>query len=69
MRQAIGGLVARSKCEIPHYYLATTIDLKPAVTWLRDSNAAVAAAERILPVALLLKATALAAAGYPDMNG
>jgi pyruvate dehydrogenase E2 component (dihydrolipoyllysine-residue acetyltransferase) len=69
MRQAIGGLVTRSKREIPHYYLATTIDLQPAVTWLRDRNAAVAAAERILPVALLLKATALAAATYPDMNG
>jgi pyruvate dehydrogenase E2 component (dihydrolipoamide acetyltransferase) len=69
MRQAIGGLVTRSKREIPHYYLATTIDLQPAVTWLRDRNAAVPAAERILPVALLLKATALAAAAYPDMNG
>lgn len=69
MRQAIGGLVTRSKREIPHYYLATTIDFRPAVTWLRDSNAAVPAAERILPVALLLKATALAAAAYPDMNG
>jgi pyruvate dehydrogenase E2 component (dihydrolipoamide acetyltransferase) len=69
MRQAIGGLVTRSKREIPHYYLATTIDFRPAVTWLRDRNAAVPAAERILPVALLLKATALAAAAYPDMNG
>jgi len=69
MRQAIGGLVTRSKREIPHYYLATTIDLQPAVSWLRDRNAAVPAAERILPVALLLKATALAAATYPDMNG
>jgi pyruvate dehydrogenase E2 component (dihydrolipoamide acetyltransferase) len=29
MRQAIGALVTRSKREIPHYYLATTIDLKP----------------------------------------
>jgi pyruvate dehydrogenase E2 component (dihydrolipoamide acetyltransferase) len=69
MRQAIGALVTRSKREIPHYYLATMIDLKPAITWLRDSNAAVPAAERILPVALLLKATALAAAAYPDLNG
>jgi pyruvate dehydrogenase E2 component (dihydrolipoamide acetyltransferase) len=69
MRQAIGGLVTRSKREIPHYYLATTIDLRPAVTWLRDSNATVPAADRILPVALLLRATALAAAAYPDMNG
>jgi pyruvate dehydrogenase E2 component (dihydrolipoamide acetyltransferase) len=29
MRQAIGGLVTRSKREIPHYYLATTIDRQP----------------------------------------
>jgi pyruvate dehydrogenase E2 component (dihydrolipoamide acetyltransferase) len=69
MRRAIGGLVTRSKREIPHYYLATTIDLRSAVTWLRDSNATLPAVKRILPVALLLKATALAAAAYSDMNG
>jgi pyruvate dehydrogenase E2 component (dihydrolipoamide acetyltransferase) len=69
MRAAIGGLVARSKREIPHYYLATTIDLQTAMAWLRDRNASLPAAERLLPVALLLKATAVAAAGFPDMNG
>jgi len=69
MRQMIGALVSRSKREIPHYYLATTIDLQSAMTWLRQHNAGLPVTERILPVAVLLKATAVAAAAYPEMNG
>ncbi len=69
MRQAIGALMARSKREIPHYYLATTIDLQAALGWLAATNAERAVTERILPAALLLKATALAAAQVPEVNG
>lgn len=32
MRQAIAAAMSRSKREIPHYYLSTTIDLQPALT-------------------------------------
>lgn len=39
MRQAIAALMARSKREIPHYYLSTTIDLSAATSWLRARNA------------------------------
>jgi pyruvate dehydrogenase E2 component (dihydrolipoamide acetyltransferase) len=69
MRRAIGDLMARSKREIPHYYLATTIDLATATAWLTDQNADRTVTERLLPAALLLKATALAAREVPGMNG
>ena len=69
MRHAIGTLMARSKREIPHYYLSTTIDLSAPVGWLADANAARPVTERLLPAALLLKATALAVHDVPAMNG
>ena len=69
MRHAIGQLMARSKRDIPHYYLATTIDLSPALDWLGRSNADRAVTERTLPAALLIRATALATSRFPTMNG
>lgn len=69
MRRAIGDLMARSKREIPHYYLATTIDMTNALTWSREHNAGLAVADRVVPSALLFKATALAARSFPEMNG
>jgi pyruvate dehydrogenase E2 component (dihydrolipoamide acetyltransferase) len=69
MRHSIGALMARSKREIPHYYLATTIDMSSALAWLADTNANLPASERVLPAVLLLKATALAARDIPAMNG
>ncbi|GAA1835235.1 dihydrolipoamide acetyltransferase family protein [Actinomadura chokoriensis] len=69
MRRAIGGLMARSKREIPHYYLSTTIDLGRAVPWLRERNREVPVAARVLPAALLLRASALAAREVPELNG
>jgi pyruvate dehydrogenase E2 component (dihydrolipoamide acetyltransferase) len=69
LRRAIAGLMARSKREIPHYYVATTIDLSAAIAWLRNTNDDRPPAERLLPAALLLKATALAAREVPALNG
>jgi pyruvate dehydrogenase E2 component (dihydrolipoamide acetyltransferase) len=69
MRHAIGELMARSKREIPHYYVAATIELGAATAWLADQNARRAVTERLLPAALLLKATALAARQVPSLNG
>ena len=68
-RRATGALMARSKHEIPHYYLATTIDLGRAMTWVADVNATRPVTKRLLPAALLLKATALAAREVPVVNG
>jgi pyruvate dehydrogenase E2 component (dihydrolipoamide acetyltransferase) len=69
MRAAIATLMARSKREIPHYYLAETVDLAAAIDWLRERNRALPVPERILPAALLLKAAARAAATVPELNG
>jgi pyruvate dehydrogenase E2 component (dihydrolipoamide acetyltransferase) len=69
MRKAIGALMARSKREIPHYYLATTIDMSNAIRWMADINASRSVDQRLLPAAVLLKATALAARRVPCMNG
>lgn len=69
MRHAIAQVMARSKREIPHYYLGTTIDMETALAWLAHYNAERPVAERVLPAVLLLKAAALAVAEVPEMNG
>ncbi len=69
MRRAIAAAMARSKREIPHYYLAHTIDVSMAEQWLSDVNKDRDPSRRILLGALLLKAVALAARKYPEFNG
>ena len=69
LRQAIGALMSRSKKEIPHYYLSTTLDLAAAMAWMQGVNRERPVSSRLVPSALLLKATALAAREVPDMNG
>ena len=69
LRRAVGALMARSKKEIPHYYLSTTIDLRAATSWMEATNAGRPVTQRLVPAALLLKATARAATEIPEMNG
>jgi pyruvate dehydrogenase E2 component (dihydrolipoamide acetyltransferase) len=69
LRQAIAGLMARSKREIPHYYLDEEIDLGPALEQLRRLNEARPLPDRIVPAALLLRATVLVAGETPELNG
>jgi pyruvate dehydrogenase E2 component (dihydrolipoamide acetyltransferase) len=69
MRQAIAAAVSRSNREIPHYYLETEIDLSKPLQWLKEENRKRSMRERILPVALLVKATALALREVPELNG
>lgn len=69
MRDAIANLMARSKREVPHYYLGTHIDMSCALGWLQQANEGRAAAERLLPATLLMKAAALAVHEVPEMNG
>ncbi|MFI5627471.1 dihydrolipoamide acetyltransferase family protein [Nocardioides sp. NPDC051685] len=69
MRTAIAHLMSRSKREIPHYYLSTTVDLARALDWLHERNRALDVSHRLVPAALMLKATALAAQATPAMNG
>lgn len=69
MRRVIAAAMTRAKREIPHYYLATTIDCGRALRWLADENARRPVPERILPAALLLRATARALRDAPELNG
>jgi pyruvate dehydrogenase E2 component (dihydrolipoamide acetyltransferase) len=69
IRHAIAAAMARSKREIPHYYLGTEVDLSRAMAWLGAENARRGVAERLLPVVLLLKAVACAAREVPEVNG
>jgi len=69
MRLAIAAAMARSKREIPHYYLATEINMSAAQAWLEMTNALRTPEERLLASVLTLKATALAARKYPVFNG
>lgn len=69
MRRAIAAAMARSKREIPHYYLETPIELSRALSWLQAENARRPISERLLPVVLLLKAVARALGDVPELNG
>ena len=69
MRRVIAAAMARSKREIPHYYLASTIDMSKSLNWLAAENAKRPVTKRLLYSALLLRAVALAARELPEMNG
>lgn len=69
MRAAIAAAMSRSKREIPHLYLSTTIDLTGALRWLTAENQTRGVHRRLLPVTLLLKAVARAVVDVPGLNG
>jgi pyruvate dehydrogenase E2 component (dihydrolipoamide acetyltransferase) len=69
MRKAIADLMARSKREIPHYYLVADIDLEHTLQWLEEQNTSRALQDRLLPAVLLIKSVALALREVPEMNG
>lgn len=68
IRQTIAAAMSRSKREIPHYYLSTSIDMHRALAWLNDENARRPVAERILYSALVIKAVAVALGEVPELN-
>lgn len=69
MRRAITRSMTHSKREIPHYYLGTHIDLAVALGWMEEENEQRSLDRRLLPAALLLRATALALREVPELNG
>lgn len=69
MRRAIAASTARSKRDIQHYYLSTTVDLTRSLAWLEAANANRPPPQRLLVAALLLKAVACALAEAPEFNG
>ena len=69
VRQAIAAAMSRSNREIPHYYLATDVEVSAAMAWLERTNAERPVTERLLPAAVFLKAVALALRETPELNG
>ena len=69
MRIAIAAAMARSKREIPHYYLEHQVDVTACEHWLAEKNAALPPDNRVLMGAVAIKAVALAARGFPAFNG
>lgn len=69
MRHAIALAMERSNREIPHYYLATDIEMSRALGWLESANRDRPLEKRLLPAALELKAVALALRAVPELNG
>ncbi|MBK6805269.1 MAG: 2-oxo acid dehydrogenase subunit E2 [Betaproteobacteria bacterium] len=69
MRRAIATAMARSKREIPHYYLATDVSLAAMSTWLAKRNEGRSVAERTLMAVPMLKAVARSLVRYPEFNG
>jgi pyruvate dehydrogenase E2 component (dihydrolipoamide acetyltransferase) len=69
MRKVIGAAMARSKREIPHYYVTHTIDVTLLMDWLRIQNENRTVARRLLYAVPLIKAVAVALVETPDLNG
>jgi pyruvate dehydrogenase E2 component (dihydrolipoamide acetyltransferase) len=69
MRKAIGAAMARSKREIPHYYLSTEVPLARVAAWLAARNEGRPITGRVLMAVPMLKAVALALRKYPELNG
>jgi pyruvate dehydrogenase E2 component (dihydrolipoamide acetyltransferase) len=69
MRRVIAAAMARSKREIPHYYLSTIVDMRRAMSWLAAENAQRPVTKRLLYSVLLLRTVALALREAPELNG
>lgn len=69
MRLAIAAAMARSKREIPHYYLEHRVDVTACEQWLAQRNETRPPESRLLMAALTIKAVALAVHRFPVFNG
>ena len=69
MRNAIAVAMAKSKQEIPHFYLSLELDITNAQQWLQQQNQATQPEEHVLLLALLLKAMAKSLVKHPKLNG
>lgn len=68
-RQATAALMGRAAREIPHYYVAQTMDVTHALDRLSSHNAPLPPRQRVLPAVLFLRATAAACVAVPELNG
>jgi pyruvate dehydrogenase E2 component (dihydrolipoamide acetyltransferase) len=69
IQRGMAAAMARSKREIPHFYLDADLDMSRALAWLEVANRGRSVEERLILQVLLLKATARALADVPELNG
>jgi pyruvate dehydrogenase E2 component (dihydrolipoamide acetyltransferase) len=69
MRAAIARAMEKSKKEIPHYYITLDINISHVQQWLQKENADKEPEQRMLLLAVLLKAVATTLIKYPQLNG
>jgi pyruvate dehydrogenase E2 component (dihydrolipoamide acetyltransferase) len=69
MRTAIAAAMARSKREIPHYYLQHQVYVTTTEQWLTRTNAIRPPDKRLLMGVLAVKSVAAAAGRFPAFNG
>jgi pyruvate dehydrogenase E2 component (dihydrolipoamide acetyltransferase) len=65
---AVGRLMARSKREIPHFYVTEDIDVSRALEWIERRNESLPVEQRLLPAVTLLRAVVLALREVPELN-
>ncbi|MBN3520834.1 2-oxo acid dehydrogenase subunit E2 [Algoriphagus lutimaris] len=68
MRMAVAAAMSKSNREIPHYYLEKRMDMSKAMDWVKEANKDRPVQNRLLPVAVLIKAVAKALDEVPDLN-
>jgi pyruvate dehydrogenase E2 component (dihydrolipoamide acetyltransferase) len=69
MRKAIAAAMSRSNREIPHYYVSLDIEMAALTEWLTAENEKRSVVDRLLLLAPILKAVALALKQVPELNG
>ncbi len=69
MRRSIALIMEKSKREIPHYYLTQEIDISVAKKFLDTINAEREPEQRLLLLALMLRAIAMVLPQHPQLNG
>jgi len=69
MRAAIAAAMARSKREIPHYYVSSDIDVTALMDWLAQENASRSVADRLLYAVPLFRILAHTLMETPELNG
>jgi pyruvate dehydrogenase E2 component (dihydrolipoamide acetyltransferase) len=68
LRMAVAAAMSKSNSEIPHYYVQTAIDMTKALAWLSEINKQRPVKQRLLPIALIMKAVAKALTDVPSLN-
>ncbi len=69
MRKAIAAAMARSKREIPHYYVSSDLDVTALMDWLAQANASRSVADRLLYAVPLFRILARTLVETPELNG